>query len=53
MQEQWRGRPAKRHPDMNMNTKFDRTGSDAAKSNLVTEMKKDPKPGWRLWRCFY
>jgi hypothetical protein len=52
MQEQWRGRPAKRHVDMNLNIRFDRTQSDVAKSKLVVEMKKDAKPGWRFWAWF-
>jgi hypothetical protein len=52
MQERWRGRSAKRHIDMDMNVRFDRTQSEAAKLMLVDAMKKDAKPGLRFWAWF-
>lgn len=46
MAEQWKKRPAKRHKDMNMSSKFPQPRSVAAKKKLVAAMQADMAAHW-------
>lgn len=49
MTQAWRTRATRRDRDVPLGFSYDRANSDKAKNDVLFEMKRSGKPGWRRW----